>query len=378
MNVSTRAALAAGVVAVTGGALVFTPSVLPATMRTIEVVAPVAFSGDSNATTPASVEPATTGPAEVRAALELIGRLDPAPEIRRDTLAPGGGSPASPDTSADARDSDRALADPEAQNAASDLINGVYSISRYWANYVSLELGPWLINWIPFGYLISDQIYIWYPDFVLPVVDSFVYDFLDPVVNDPLNLSVWVNGIGRIIDTALTGVYNGIVGEVQYVLSGGWFPFPLPPLPNFPLPSAADSASTTVALAGTEAADEQTDAAGEPAAQPGSAPGSTAETDPQDVDGTTEESSHDGAEGTTEGAEGSTEGAEGSTEGADQEADEEAGTDASGEAGEDTGEQAEYTADGQPGLDARSGDTGPAGGQDDGGTAAAADEAGQP
>jgi len=121
--------------------------------------------------------------------------------------------------------------DPVPLNAVSNINDGVYAISRYWANYVSLELGPWLINWIPFGYLISDQIYIWYPAFVLPTVDSFVYDFLDPVVNEPLNPAVWIDGIRAIITTAVDGVVTGIVDEIRYIVSLCWLPIPLPPLP---------------------------------------------------------------------------------------------------------------------------------------------------
>lgn len=278
MNVSARAALAAGVTALTGGALMFTPSVLPATMSTVEVVRPVAFAADGTPIKPVSDD-------DVRAALELIGNLGSVagprkvtvrlgghdhPEAARAILPTahvvdsGGADPASVDAPAAAADG-QALDEPVVQNAASDLIDTVYSISRYWANYVSLDLGPWLINWIPFGYLISDQIYIWYPDFVLPVVDSFVYDFLDPVVNDPLNLNVWLDGIGDIINTALTGVYNGVVGEIQYALSFDWFPIPLPPLPPFPpLPifDAAGATPTEVTLASSEtdeAAVETTD-----------------------------------------------------------------------------------------------------------------------
>ncbi|QZT55040.1 hypothetical protein [Mycolicibacterium austroafricanum] len=285
MNVSARAALAAGVTALTGGALMFTPSVLPATMSTVEVVRPVAFAADGTPIKPVSDD-------DVRAALELIGNLGSVagprkvtvrlgghdhPEAARAILPTahvvdsGGADPASVDAPAAAADG-QALDEPVVQNAASDLIDTVYSISRYWANYVSLDLGPWLINWIPFGYLISDQIYIWYPDFVLPVVDSFVYDFLDPVVNDPLNLNVWLDGIGDIINTALTGVFNGVVGEIQYALSFDWFPIPLPPLPPFPpLPifDAAGATSTEVTLASSEtdeAAVETTDTDGTDAA----------------------------------------------------------------------------------------------------------------
>ena len=283
MKVSGRAVLAAGVAALTGGALAFTPSVLPSSMRTIEVLPPVTFTADSTAL-PVSDE-------EVRAALDLIGDVSTAPGHGKITIRLGtdegshalaaalpaanvadevhrppavARSTADPDDPGDPASDVAALEepgeDPVVLNAASDIINDVYAVTRYWANYVSLELGPWLINWVPFGYLISDQIYIWYPDFVLPVVDSFVYDFLDPVVNNPLDLGVWVTGIGDIINTAVTGVYNGIVSEIQYVLDFGWFPIPLPPLPDFPLPFAADSTEVAVTLAASEA-DPTTEAA---------------------------------------------------------------------------------------------------------------------
>ncbi len=146
-------------------------------------------------------------------------------------------------------------------NTASNVINAVYGVSRYWANYVSLELGPWLIGWIPFGYLINDQIYIWYPTFVLPVVDSFVYDFLDPVVNDPLNPTVWANGLSAIANTAWNGVVSGVGQEIDYLLSLRWLPFPIPPLPPLPFAAAQQQTATLAAdLATTEQPAETTPA----------------------------------------------------------------------------------------------------------------------
>ncbi|AQT79047.1 hypothetical protein B1R94_06835 [Mycolicibacterium litorale] len=145
----------------------------------------------------------------------------------------------------------------QANNAASNAIDSVYGVARYWANYVSLELGPWLLGFVPFGYLISDQIYIWYPTFTLPVVDSFVYDFLDPVVNDPLNPAVWANGLNAIATTAGNGLNSGITQEINYIVSLQWLPFPIPPLPPLPFAAAvapaaaqaADLASSTEATA---------------------------------------------------------------------------------------------------------------------------------
>ena len=279
MKASIRAAFMTGAAALSVGALSVTAMAPPEYTRTIKVERPVDFTADSLPIGPgAPAEPPTDD--ELNSALALLEQLAPVTDGRAVTVTlrshehPGSVTVASAVPNATAKavgDSDDiavqgAPGEPVALNAASDVIDGVYSISRYWANYVSLELGPWLINWVPFGYLISDQIYIWYPDFVLPTVDSFVYDFLDPVVNNPLNLEVWIDGIGDMISTAANGLAAGVTNEINYIVTFGWLPWPLPPLPDFPLPGlgSASAAATTSAVALTsievgEAAAEATD-----------------------------------------------------------------------------------------------------------------------
>lgn len=244
MSSSIRAVFTAGVVALTGSALVVCPSLLPAR---VEVARPVTIAASVTALT-SPVEPPSAD--ELKSALTLVGHL------------------AQPPIDADGtRVEVAALDDPAVLNAASTVIDDVYAVTRYWANYVSLELGPWLLNWLPLGYLISDQIYIWYPDFVLPTVDSFVYDFLDPVVNDVLNPAVWLDGINAVINTAANGVVNGIAAEINYVLSLGWFPIPLPPLPTPPLPRVAVESTPAVTAAVSSEVDEVlTDTTDEPLA----------------------------------------------------------------------------------------------------------------
>ncbi|MDZ4269221.1 MAG: hypothetical protein U1D00_26650 [Mycobacterium sp.] len=267
MKRSARAMLTTGVAALSVGAVVTTPSVPPEALRAVLGVRPATVVTDI-APLISSAQPTLVSEAELETALALIEQLTPVTDGRLLTVGLGssdkpGTATVAPSVSNEAdvvvRDSVDGLADvqsldnPAPLNAASNIIDAVYSVTRYWANYVSLELGPWLINWVPFGYLVSDQISIWYPNFVLPVVDSFVYDFLDPVVNDPLNLGVWLEGIGDIVNTAVTGVYNGVVSEIDYVLSFGWFPIPLPPLPDFPLPGlASDTTPAAMTLASSE------------------------------------------------------------------------------------------------------------------------------
>jgi hypothetical protein len=153
----------------------------------------------------------------------------------------------------------RAQAAVQANNSASNAIDAVYGWILYWGSYLALDLGPYLLGWVPFGYLISDQIYIWYPNFTVPVADSFVYDFLDPVVNDFWNPTVWRNGLTSIVQTAVSSLGTVANQEIAYFLSLGWFPIPLPPLP--PLPFAATK--VPAAAAGTStAADEKSAPAG--------------------------------------------------------------------------------------------------------------------
>lgn len=275
MHASIRAALAAGVTVLTGSALAITPTVQPLSAPPTRITAPISFTAGS-----AGI-PAATDAQLVTALAAFVqppasGRSPSGGTLAVTIEQPSGGGDPAQQANAD---------DPVVLNAASDVIDTVYAFTRYWANYVSLELGPWLINWIPFGYLISDQIRIWYPNFVLPVVDSFVYDFLDPVVNDPLNLAVWAQGIGDIIDTAVNGVVNGVSAEIQYILDFGWFPIPLPPLPSFPIPGAAlaeaevdgaDVESADVQLAAVEdsgaGVEDRAEDAGEDISQPAEAP----------------------------------------------------------------------------------------------------------
>ncbi len=216
MDISLRSALTAGVTAVAASAVVFAPSVTPPPQEETTKWLPVRLS----AAVTAPVEPTLN-------AIENI-----APSLFTPVPTPG------------------AVVQP--QNAASNIIDSVYSVSRYWANYVALDLGPWLIGWIPFGYLINDQIFIWYPTFVLPVVDSFVYQFLDPVVNDPLNVNAWVGGLNAIANTAINGAISGVQQEINYLLSLQWLPFPIPPLPPWPFAATAstfaqDDAAVTLA-----------------------------------------------------------------------------------------------------------------------------------
>ena len=248
MGISVRTMLTAGVCGVTAGAIVLAPSAAQPRASFAPAFSYTAYSLGS-------ADPHTKiTPETMRDAVDFIESIGPSPTGgSSSTTAPAITGFTAPPIAA--VDDDGQV---EVQNVASDVIDSVYSFTKYWANYVALDLGPWLINWVPFGYLVSDQINIWYNAFVLPVVDSFVYKFLDPIVNDPLNLGVWWNGAVAIADAAIKGVGAGIAGEINYVFSLGWLPFPLPPLPGLAPQAATDTADPVLRMSLAAASGEVT------------------------------------------------------------------------------------------------------------------------
>ena len=189
-----RSCLTAGVAAVAVSAVVAAPTAVAAPQhRAPTVAAPVALS--------AAVKPLVLKPVDVRqiaTARDVITRLDP----------------------------DSALAAaPAPQNVASDWITSGYEFIKYWVSY-GVDLAQYVLQFIPFGGLIGAQIGIVYDSLVVPIADSVVYDLINPVVNNPLNLSVWVNGFVDVGVTSVNALINTGIAELNYFF--GWL---IPPLP---------------------------------------------------------------------------------------------------------------------------------------------------
>jgi hypothetical protein len=210
MTVSTRSYLIAGAAAMVVGAMTIAP---------IQPSAPASITMDTVRLS-AAVQPLVN---QVNSAAVTLGQTAPAAAVQQP----------------------HAQAAAQANNNVSNAIDAAYGVIMYWADYLALELGPYLLGWIPFGYLISDQIYIWYPNFTVPVADAFVYDFLDPVVNDFWNPNVWRDGLTAIANATRVGLSTVVQQEIAYAWSLAWFPFPLPPLP--PLPFAATKVPASAA-----------------------------------------------------------------------------------------------------------------------------------
>jgi hypothetical protein len=130
-------------------------------------------------------------------------------------------------------------ADPVPLNAASDAIINAWNAALPWIDY-GVNLTDYVLGFIPYGYLIGDQISIVYYSLIRPVANSFVVNLVAPVVNDPLNPASYVNGLLTLGSVTVTSLINLGINEFNYFF--GWL---IPPIP--PLPLAAAAEATTVA-----------------------------------------------------------------------------------------------------------------------------------
>jgi hypothetical protein len=94
-----------------------------------------------------------------------------------------------------------------------------------------------------------------YGNVVLPVANAVVEDLIAPVVDNPLDLTSYINGITAVGSALTTGLATFANGELQYLFGTLFPPIPLlttvPPLPPFvpPTDSAATAQVTSTPLA---------------------------------------------------------------------------------------------------------------------------------
>jgi hypothetical protein len=259
VSVDLRSHLAAGMAALAVSAVALSPAAIPARDTGPDAVT---LSVDlASSVRPIVLEPLR--PEQVAIARDAIERLDP----EAAALIP------------------EPPADPVTLNAASDGINAAYQWLQGWVNY-GVELTQYVLQFIPYGYLIGDQVGIVYYDLVVPIADSVVYDLIDPVVNDPLNIWSYVNGIGAVAATTVASFINLGIAELNYFF--GWLIPPIPPIPfaTTETTEVAETALTTAAEAPAESL-EPVDAPAEAPAEP--AVEAPVETEPDtNTDSTTE------------------------------------------------------------------------------------------
>jgi len=149
-----------------------------------------------------------------------------------------------------------AAAAPAPQNAASDFVTSAWNFADYWITY-GVDVADYALGFIPGLGFIGDQINIVYDVLISPIGDSVVYGLIDPVLNNPLNPAVWVNGLVIVGSTTVAALVNTGVAEFNYFF--GWLIPPLPPLPFPPLPGLSGFAAQqqTATLAASLATTEQ-------------------------------------------------------------------------------------------------------------------------
>jgi hypothetical protein len=140
-------------------------------------------------------------------------------------------------------------AEPAPLNAASDAIINAWNAALPWIDY-GVNLTDYVLGFIPYGYLIGDQISIVYYSLIRPVANSFVVNLVAPVVNDPLNPASYVNGLVTLGSVTVTSLINLGINEFNYFF--GWL---IPPIPPLPLATAAEATTEAEPEATADAAE---------------------------------------------------------------------------------------------------------------------------
>jgi hypothetical protein len=147
-----------------------------------------------------------------------------------------------------------AAAAPAPQNAASDLIITAWNAVLPWIDY-GVNLTDYVLGFIPYGYLIGDQVSIVYYSLVRPVANTFVVNLLAPVVNAPLNINSYLNGLVALGSVTVTSLINLGINEFNYFF--GWLIPPIPPI-GLAAEAAAAELTTTALAAPTSVTPEET------------------------------------------------------------------------------------------------------------------------
>jgi hypothetical protein len=112
------------------------------------------------------------------------------------------------------------------------------NFADYWISY-GADLTQYVLGWVwPLSVIGDQALILWYNP-GSPIGGATVYGLIVPVLNDPLDGSVWSAGLTIVAQTTVTVLVNTAVAEFNYFV--GWLIPPLPPLPFPPLPIAAVS-----------------------------------------------------------------------------------------------------------------------------------------
>ena len=234
MSVSVRSYLMAGAAAATATTLALTPiQVVPA-----DVAVPAH---------PTSVQPHLTE-AMVKLLAAASNMAPPAPpKLPAASVVPAVG----PNPLAAAPLAAAPPGAPAPTNAASDWLTNAYQGIQAWVDWgvdYAIELLYWAGWWFWPAASLAGQVDIFYNTLIQPISNNIFYYGVVPIVNDPLNLSVWTQAIRNVVRMSIPPVVNFGIAEFNYFF--GWLIPPIPPMPPIgPLaatPPTLDSLAQTV------------------------------------------------------------------------------------------------------------------------------------
>jgi hypothetical protein len=187
LEISLRSALTAGMATISACAIAFTPVVAPDTST---ARAPTATSALATVDLLAAVEPASA-------------------RLLLDAGQPRSAAAVAPVPTAPSRET------------LADAIDALYLAVEPWVRY-GFEVAAYIVSWLPYGWLIDDQIWVLY-NFGESLVHSGVFNSTDWLRGDgsaPKNIADWI------VDAGLALIWLGLDELSAWV--------PLPPLPYYP------------------------------------------------------------------------------------------------------------------------------------------------
>ena len=105
------------------------------------------------------------------------------------------------------------------QNVASDLVNAIYYPVRNTIDY-GVSVFQDVLAPIPVVRIVGDQTELLWDNLVLPISDSVVLGAIDPILNAPLNINSYINGVYNVGATTVNSLINTGFAEANYFLGG--------------------------------------------------------------------------------------------------------------------------------------------------------------
>ena len=105
------------------------------------------------------------------------------------------------------------------QNVASDLVDAVYVPVRNTIDY-GVSVFQDVLAPIPVVRIVGDQVELLWDNLVQPISNSVVFGAIDPILNAPLNINSYINGVYNVGAATVNSLINTGFAEANYFLGG--------------------------------------------------------------------------------------------------------------------------------------------------------------